>query len=274
MATTQSATPPLTLGKLWQLRRHALRASDTLERIEDRGLVAVLDRTLCDPASFRELAKCIDQRMSAGQVFKDTHESQSTYVARLSVGGRDLMVKRYNHKGLVHSLGRTIQRSRARHNWRASHVLRYVGIGAPRPCAFLEFHRGPIVWQSYFLCEYVGAPSLYDILEQGQLGADELTVIAGKVHQLLRSLARWRISHGDLKLENILLDAERAIIIDLDGIRFHRTALTYRLGRRKDRTIFWWHTSRYPQFEAAYDALKELPWSAGGTDAVVKRGRA
>jgi serine/threonine protein kinase len=255
MASTQSTTLAGPCARLSEVRRHALRASETLERIEDEGLSAVLDRTLCSPSAFRALVDRIDERMSAGQVLKDVHESRSTYVARLSVEGRDIVAKRYNHKGLVHAFARTIQGSRARNSWCGSHILKHLGIGVPRPWAFFEIRRGPIVWSSYFLCEYVGAPSLYDTLERGQIGGEELANAARQVHEVLTSLARRRVTHGDLKLQNIVLGPDGAIIIDLDGIRFHRTALTYRLGRKKDQATFRRHIRRYPEFEAMCDAL-------------------
>ena len=256
MAPTQSTTTARPFVRLTQVRRRVLQASETLERIEDEGLLAVLDRTLCSPSAFRALVDRMNERMSAGHVLKDVHESRSTYVARLSLEGRDIVAKRYNHKGLAHALGRTIQGSRARNSWCGSHILRHLGIGVPRPWAFLEIRRGPIVWSSYFLCEYVGAPSLYDMLERGQVEGEGLATVAGNVHEMLTSLARQRITHGDLKLQNILLGPEGAIIIDLDGIRFHRTVLTYRLSRKKDRATFRRHIRRYPQFEAMCDALE------------------
>lgn len=255
MASTQSTMLARPSAGLSQVRRRVLRASETLERIEDEGLLAVLDRTLCSPSAFRALVDRMDDRMSAGHVLKDVHESRSTYVARLSVEGRDIVAKRYNHKGLAHAFGRTIQGSRARNSWCGAHILTHLGIGVPRPWAFFEIRRGPIVWSSYFLCAYVGAPSLYDILERGQVGGGALANVAGKVHEMLTSLARRLITHGDLKLQNILLGPDGAIIIDLDGIRFHRTALTYRLGRKKDQATFRRHIRRYPQFEAMCDAL-------------------
>lgn len=111
-----------TPGRLSELRRRALWPSDTVARIAVRRFLAVLDRTPCELAAFREFVARIHQRMSAGELFQGIHESRSTYVVRLPLGGRDVMVKRYSHKGFADSMGRIIKGPRARHTWCGSHV--------------------------------------------------------------------------------------------------------------------------------------------------------
>ncbi len=234
-------------------RRFLLPAGDH-ERIREKGFFAIAERSF---SGLRDLMNGIDERMGRGQIIKDASNSRSTYVARIQVNDWDVMVKRYNHKGLAHSLGRTIQGSRARHNWLHSHLLESMGIPSPRPLAFVEICRGPFVWESYSLCEYVDAESLHDVLERGQAGEDELVDIATMVHGLLTSMWRRRITHGDLKLENILLREGTAVVVDLDQMRVHSSELVYRFHRRRDLAILKRHLCRYPRFEAIFAALED-----------------
>jgi hypothetical protein len=69
MAQKQPAMSSRTPGRLSELRRQALWPSDTVARIAVRRSLAVLDRTPCELAAFREFVARIHQRMSAGESF-------------------------------------------------------------------------------------------------------------------------------------------------------------------------------------------------------------
>jgi hypothetical protein len=181
------------------------------------------------------------------------------------------MVKRYSHKGFADSMGRIIKGSRARHTWCGSHVRASV---SRRRTPVGELREGPVVWQSYFLSEHVSGSSLRGILEQRPTGAAELTEIAGKVCGLPSSILRWRITHGDLQLQTVVIGSDAAISIDPGGIRLHRTRVTYHLAHRRDRTIFRRHIRTCPQFEALYDGSAVDCAAAHGTDSGGRRGRA
>jgi len=218
--------------------------------VRARDFFATVDRGFCEAEEFRELMSGIDERMEGGQIIKDANNSRSTCVVRLRLAGRDVMIKRYNYKGLAHSLGRTIQGSRARYNWVWSQSLMWLGIPSPRPFAFVEMRWGPLVWKSYSLCEYVDARSLRQVLEQGHCGEDELTQVAEKVRRLLSLMAERKVTHGDLKMENILLRDDAAIVVDLDQVRIHRFSFTYQRRRRQDLATLRRYTREFPQFDA------------------------
>ena len=56
-----------------------------------------------------------------------------------------------------------------------------------------------------------------------------------RVCGLLRSLLSLRMSHGDLKMTNILLDKHyQPILIDLDGMQEHTHGKTLRKSWRKE----------------------------------------
>jgi serine/threonine-protein kinase RIO1 len=51
---------------------------------------------------------------------------------------------------------------------------------------------------------------------------------------LLSSLWDRRITHGDLKLQNILLGSETATLIDIDQIQVHLNERLFRSAQKKD----------------------------------------
>jgi len=230
-------------------------AGGSYVKVRAGDFFATVDKGFCEADEFRELMSGIDERMENGQIIKDANNSRSTCVVRLRLGGHDVMIKRYNYKGLAHSLGRTIQGSRARYNWVWSQSLMRLGIPSPRPFAFVEMHWGPLVWKSYSLCEYVDARSLRQVLEQGHCGVDELTQVAEKVRRLLSLMAERKVTHGDLKLENILLRDDAAIVVDLDQVRIHRCGVAYRRRRREDMARLRHFLGEFPHFAAILDRV-------------------
>ena len=75
------------------------------------------------------------------------------FVSRINLAGREIVVKRYNHKEVIHSVRQTIKRSRARRGWLHEHRLRMLNIATPRPLAYIESRRGMVVWKSYLVTQ-------------------------------------------------------------------------------------------------------------------------
>jgi tRNA A-37 threonylcarbamoyl transferase component Bud32 len=169
--------------------------------------------------------------MNEGRVLKDGNTS---YVCRLRWNGRDIVVKRYNHKGLVHSLRHTIKGSRARRGWLYGHRLGMLNIPTPKPLAYIEQRRGPIVWTSYLATEYIEGKNLYNFLADDSVAEQQRSRAIKRIEELLDKLDKHRIAHGDLKHSNILITAGRPILTDLDAMKVHRWKWTYRIRQRKD----------------------------------------
>ncbi|RDE51194.1 MAG: hypothetical protein DVS81_07380 [Candidatus Accumulibacter meliphilus] len=170
-----------------------------------------------------------DSAISKGEVFKD---GGTTTVARIVVKARALLIKRYNLKNLRHAFGRLWRPSRAWHSWREAHRLLFFDIPTPRPLALIEERCGPLRRRAWLICEYCPGPNLLRHLSADSAPpADE-----GKaIRELFAALCRHRISHGDLKATNLLWDGERVLLIDLDGVVQHRSAIAHARAWRRDR---------------------------------------
>ncbi len=203
--------------------------------IKSGRYLAVFDKGFClgaEPLDFIEKA---DALMDKGEILK---KGGTSYVSRLMWNGKDVVVKRYNHKGLIHSLRHTIKKSRARHGWLHAHRLRMLQIPTPKPLAYIEQRKAGLIWQSYLVTKYVEGQKLYDFLRDNNITKEEHLKVTQQVMELLAKLGRHRITHGDLKHTNILVADKGPVITDLDGMKVHRWDWMCKANRAKDIVRF------------------------------------
>jgi len=209
--------------------KKCMRTSKRVLKIRTSRHFAVFDRNFIESAKPIDFIKQIDSLMDAGQILK---KGNTSYVSRINFNGKDIVVKRYNHKGLVHSLRHTIMGSRARRCWLYGHRLGMLNIPTPKPIAFIEQRNGLLLWQSYLITEFVAGRRLYDCLQDAN--DEQRSKIALQIRQLLDNLGNNRITHGDMKPTNILITKNGPVLTDLDSIKFHRINFVYRHMRTKD----------------------------------------
>ena len=217
-----------------QLKK-CLRTSSRYLRIKTNGHTAVLDRDFYRQAEPLDFIEKIDTLMDEGQILK---KGNTCYVSRLMWNGKDVVVKRYNHKGFIHSLRHTIKGSRARRGWLHAHRLRILNIATPNPLAYIEQRKGLLIWKSYLITQYVKGQRLYDFLRNDKVTQEQRSTASQQIKNLLDRMAKYRITHGDLKHINILIKENTPVLIDLDGMKVHRWNWIYKIKRSKDLVHF------------------------------------
>jgi len=215
--------------------KKCLRTSKRHLRIESRRYVAVFERCFCKGAEPLDFVEQIDALMDEGRILKN---GNTCYVSGITWKGREVVVKRYNHKGFIHSLRHTIKRTRARRGWLNGHRLCMLNIATPKPLAYIERRRGMLVWESYLVTECVKGQRLYDFLRDGKISEEQRSEITGEVMELLERLGKHRISHGDLKHTNILITENGPVLTDLDGMKSHKWRWMYKVWQIKDLERF------------------------------------
>lgn len=223
-----------------------LRTNKGYVQVDSGGYRAGFDRSFCEEAEALDFIGQIDSRMNEGQILKS---GDTSYVSRVIWDGKDIVVKRYNHKGFIHSVRHTIKKSRALRGWLHGHVLGMLKIPAPRPLAYIEQRKGLLLWQSYLVTEYVEGQKLCDFLRDGRIGEQERSMVIEQVGGLFERLGKYRITHGDLKHTNILTTGRNAVLTDLDGMKVHRFNWTYKIWRAKDMARFLRKTDISPALE-------------------------
>ena len=186
--------------------------------------------------SFHQFLTDIDRYIDGGKLLK---RGNSATVAEIKIGGRKIVVKRYNIKSPLHAANRALRKSRASIAWRNAHRLLFYDIATPKPIALIEQRWGPIRKTSYFISESITGPDAEVFFSQNAPDLRPTQIVADSITALIRKLELQKISHGDLKATNFLIEKKRALLIDLDAMREHTGKSKARRRHRRDLKRFF-----------------------------------
>ncbi len=216
--------------------RKTLRNSKRFVVLNPDGRRGVFVRSAFEGVALGDFIATVDAAMEAGQILK---RGGTCFVSRIDLRGQAIVVKRYNYKGLWHSLRHTIKGSRARKCWLLGHRLCGAGIACARPLGFLEQRRLGLIRQSYILNTFIEGPDLRCFLQAPELSEETKRAVIRHTEALLERLAECGMTHGDPKPSNILIDGtNEPALIDLDSIRHHRLFFTRTLYAGKMKKAF------------------------------------
>lgn len=161
----------------------------------------------------------------------------SSTVTRLTLDGRELVIKRYNIKSVGHWLRRFWRPSRAWHSWLAAHRLQFLDIATPAPLGMCESRFGPLRRRAWLVTEFCPGQDLLSLFDPTGAQLPPAQQQAALL-QVFSELARHRISHGDCKATNLLWHAGRVWLIDLDAMQVHASEASWRKAWSRDRARF------------------------------------
>ncbi|UCE99070.1 MAG: protein kinase [Planctomycetota bacterium] len=211
--------------------KKCLRTSKRYLRIKSGRYVAVFDKGFCQGTETLDFIKQIDTLMDKGAVLK---RGGTSYVSCVGWHGKDIVIKRYNHKGFIHSVRHTIKKSRAHRGWLHGNRLGMLDIATPKPIVYIEQRKGMLVWKSYLVTEYVEGQKLYDFLRDDNVTEQQRLRVVDQMSKLLARLRECKISHSDLKHSNILVTETGLVLTDLDAMKTHRYKCLYEVYHAKD----------------------------------------
>ncbi|MBQ0719910.1 MAG: hypothetical protein KBT88_15555 [Gammaproteobacteria bacterium] len=219
------------------------------EQFSDAGLFEAINSTEINPPyrikgmmrrNFSNKATAsiisnIDQLLESGTIIKT---DRATSVAKSTVAGRDLIIKRYNNQGFLNSLKYTLGGSRARRVWRETYLLQQLEIATPTALGYFDvFHKGRVI-RSYLINEFCPEPILHYLLLDKLIPITNWPAIVAQVHELLHNLHGKGITHGDIKHSNIIYNKGELILIDLDSLIVHRSKKSLKKHIDKDLSAF------------------------------------
>ena len=162
-------------------------------------------------------------------------DGNTATVARVHVGARTYVVKRYNAKG-----------ARARRAWMNGHRLCFRGIATARPLALLaRGGQGP----AYLVLEDLGDVTLADHI--ARQGMD--TVALDGVARLFEALSREGLTHRDTKASNFLVIDDTVALVDLDALRPARRR--GEIASDRERFLRNWDAATAAAFAARFEAV-------------------
>lgn len=177
----------------------------------------------------------LDDVIAGGRIVKD---DKTTTVAIVNINDVHCVVKRFNNKGLIHSLRHSIKGSRAGKCWKNAAMLLSMHIATPRPLAYVEIKSRYLLEKSYYITEYIKAGTLRRLLKDENVSAQRKQQVLDQVQSLLEKLHNNRITHGDMKHTNILITETHPLFTDLDAMRKHYLTLALGIMKKRDKKRF------------------------------------
>ena len=114
-------------------------------------------------------------------------------------------------------------------------MLRHLGIATPQALALIENRFGPLRRQAYLVTEYCSGKNL---LEHLDCNREPKAAEAVAISHLFNCLFQERITHGDLKANNLLWFANEVYVIDLDAMKRHTSSTQFSHAWNRDRSRF------------------------------------
>ncbi|UYM17977.1 lipopolysaccharide kinase InaA family protein [Endozoicomonas euniceicola] len=180
-----------------------------------------------------------DLYIQLGKKLKDDIATTAAIVeVNISNNKKKFFIKRYNSKGHLYSIVRSIIPSRAENAWHAANILKYYGIATPEPLALIEDRIGPIKKSSYIVHEYIESVHAMNFFAEGSLPNSKWQPAADDVEKILYTLQRALLSHGDLKGQNFIITSDQVMLVDLDSFRSHTHNFFYSRLNKKDLNRF------------------------------------
>lgn len=163
------------------------------------------------------------------------------------VDGRLVVIKHYKLKNLDKRIRRAVTPSRAYRSWKGAQRLAAIGLATPRPWAMIENRFGPLRGRAWLINDYCPGQSIVDAYLEASASARK--AIEREIVKMFCLLRQHKISHRDTKGANFLWHDGRLWILDLDSIRYHRTALGAEQGSRRDRRRFLKNWEQVPEIQ-------------------------
>jgi hypothetical protein len=178
--------------------------------------------------AIRALESDLNAAIAGRMPLLNNRNGQQSFITE--VEGHPAIVKRYIGACAWPASLRPFPLSRPCRAYRQARKLARCNIAVPRPLLLLTHGR-----DAFTVTERLEATELYQKMRIPDWLCVHEDMIAIKLRQLMHTMAKNRVTHGDLHARNILIDeAGCAWLIDLDGIRFHRTGYFYHRRRAKE----------------------------------------
>lgn len=209
-------------------RKKVFRSCTQIQRIDKMTRTILYDRNYAAP----EFLKFLE---NPDKIFENPNivflkQGRSSTVVKAVLDNRVLVIKRYNLKNSWHRLRRLFRNTRASVSWCMSQHLFASGIKTAKPVACIENRFLGFRGTSYFVMEYIDGPHIGEYFREFSHDNNALAAMAQSMKILIANLSELRITHGDLKMTNILVKNHIPYLIDLDGISEHSTQKSLRIA--------------------------------------------
>lgn len=188
-----------------------------------------------DPNLLAALQAGPDKLMAQGRMLKD---GNSATVVAVEIAKKRWVIKRYNIKSWWHALKRCWRPTRAWTSWGNAHRLNISNIKTPQPIAMIEKRFGPLRFGGYYICSEIVAPNACEYLLDPQIKTETKEAVKKEFVSIFKVLFQLKISHGDFKGTNFLIQNNEVWVIDLDAMNESRSQRRFLSRFQQDRARF------------------------------------
>ena len=152
-----AATLRKTSRRLDERRRNRRELKKTLRTktghlwIEAGNYQGMFGKSINQETEAQDFIENLERLIRTGRILK---EDGNCIVSQIRWNDREMVVKQYAPKGLIHSLRQTVGKSRAKLDWLDGCQLKAQDAGANKPLAYIERRKSGLVWKSYFVTEH------------------------------------------------------------------------------------------------------------------------
>lgn len=235
---------PADLEAYLQEVRHG---EDRTSTVRHDGRSVCYNPSACEREDALQFAKLARRPPPGMTIFK--HGSRSVVGAYRMSNDRAVALKYYYPRNALKKLRYGLFGSRCRISWIGSLGLTYLGLPTPLPLAMSERPGlgGIVNHESFLATACASGKSLGDLVAEHGDEPDRFTTVAKTLKEVFDTMARYRISHGDLKSTNIFVDSEhRVSFLDLDAVSFLNPPSRWARLRAADRDNFLSNWTAYP----------------------------
>jgi tRNA A-37 threonylcarbamoyl transferase component Bud32 len=221
---------------------------------------AQLNLLSCPPEQARQLAAFADRPPPGMSLLK--FGSRSVVGSIALADGTPAVLKYYFPKNLHKHLSHGGKRSRCLRSWIAALAFEHLGLPTPTPLAIAEWHQLGGLWleKSFLATRRAEGISLAEWVKRHAGDEGRLAAMATRLRSTFDRMAAHRISHGDLKATNILVDAgDSPSLVDLDAVEILLPPTRWKRSRQRDIRIFQENWDRNPAAATAFSSVISPP---------------
>lgn len=166
--------------------------------------------------------------------------------------GTECVLKYYYPKNLAKKINYALRGSRAMRSWIAARAFELLKIPTAGAMMIHEEKRaaGIMLKQSFLACQLAPGIPLHHVTDEASLRE-----VAAQLKEAFATMATYRISHGDLKASNIIVDTKHRVrFIDLDGAAILSARKTWNVLWENDRNRF---LRNWPENSPAHQLFSE-----------------
>jgi tRNA A-37 threonylcarbamoyl transferase component Bud32 len=234
----------ISLERSMRYRKKIFRTSSQIKRVNKLTRTMLYDRSYESPQFLKLLEN--PETIFANPTTMFLKKGRSSTVAKVVIDDRTLVIKRYNLKSGWHRMRRLFRHTRAQKSWCMAQHLFASGIKTAKPVAYIENRFLGFRGTSYFVMDYVDGPHIGEYFRAKKENLTQLQNMAKAISTLIINLSLLRITHGDLKMTNILVENDLPVLIDLDGIKEHTTQKSLHNALKSEIKRFMKNWDHYP----------------------------